>query len=68
VALKPGKWSRYTVSELAEIRAAHTARREALRLVKEIREKHGINSQRFSQLALGQVDGRKPRPDARSET
>jgi hypothetical protein len=67
VELKPGKYSRFTALELAEIREAHAARRTALARVKYLQSKHGLNTQRFSQVALGKIDGRKPRPDARTE-
>ena len=63
---KPGKFSRFTEQEIAEIRAAHSARKQALRQVKYLQSKHGLNTQRFSQIALGKIDGRKPRPHART--
>lgn len=65
--LKHGKFSRFSDAEIAEIRAAHYARRQALARVKYLQSKHGLNTQRFSQIALGRTDGRQPRPHARPE-
>jgi hypothetical protein len=62
--LKHGRYSRLTAMDIAEIRAAHEARRLALARIKELQAKHKLNTQRFSQIALGHVDGRQPRPDA----
>jgi hypothetical protein len=64
--LKHGKWSRFTAQDIDEIRAAHASRRRALAKVKYLQSKHGLNTQRFSQIALGKVDGRQPRPHART--
>jgi hypothetical protein len=61
--MKPGRFSRFTAREIAEIRAARTQRIDALRRVKYLQSKYGLTSQKFSQVALGKVDGRKPRPE-----
>jgi hypothetical protein len=63
---KHGRYSRFTEQEIAEIREAHAARRQALARVKYLQSKHGMDTQRFSQIALGKVDGRQPRPHART--
>jgi hypothetical protein len=65
--LKHGRYSQFTAQEIAEIREAHAARRRALARVKYLQSRHGLTTQRFSQVALGKIDGRQPRPHARAE-
>jgi hypothetical protein len=64
--VKHGRYSKLTAQDFAEIREAHAARRQALARVKYLQSKHGLDTHRFSQIALGKVDGRQPRPHART--
>jgi hypothetical protein len=64
--LKHGRYSRFTADEITEIRAAHARKRQASQQVKYLMSKHGIDYSRFSQIALGKIDGRQPRPHART--
>jgi hypothetical protein len=61
--LKHGRFSRFTALEIAEMREAHAESRRWLARKKYLQSKHQISGAMFSQIALGKVDGRQPRPN-----